>query len=443
MLSQSTQFTTLYLFTSTVAVIVYFFVVSFYANRPSFFPKSITLRKEIDSSPRSATPSQHVFHKENNVFGFSNVTTLNFMHLHKTGGTSIKNAFHMSYNKCIKNSNATDRTPTSKLIKEGSCKERQVQVCKFCSPYLCSWDYLATQPEYKRNQIDITLGHQFLHGNESLSVLLSNRIVRSFTVLRHPFARKLSMFFHFLVRQAQLRAQDIAFDDIVSFLLHEQGNMREKGNKFDVGPNYYAGRLLADGYDTYYSNVTNDPQHWWFKVQQDKARTFVDQANSVLDSFALVGIYEWPRATQCVTKLMLQEFDEVLRIERIERGIRGGKAASLFSELLMGGKLNQGQYRAIRNTSSVWKGLSSVQQTEFREHESIDLQIYEHGVELFIRQVHIVGCASKLEEDLEKMERGPGAGDGDFDGLLSTTLKRYRRLARLRLDLYTVQTKTG
>lgn len=234
------------------------------------------------------------------------------------------------------------------------------------------------------------------------------------------------MFFHFLVRQANLEAKDIAIEDIVSFLLHEKGVMRGKGKKVDIGPNYYAGRLLAEGYYAYYRNVTNDPQHWWFRVEHDQAKTVIEDAKSILNSFAMVGIYEWPRATRCVTRLMLEEFDEALRIERVEAGVRGGKAASLFSELVKGKKLNEGGYHEIRNGSSVWTRLSPAQQKEFKEHESIDLQIYVHGVELFIRQVHSVGCAAELEQDLRTMETGSGNGVGDFDGLLKNVVQRYR-----------------
>lgn len=220
-------------------------------------------------------------------------------------------------------------------------------------------------------------------------------------------------------------------EEIIPFLLREKGNMRDQGRKIDVGPNYYAGRLLSSGYHTYYKNWTNDPQHRWFKVEQGDAMATVDKANSVLDSFAMVAIYEWPRAMQCVTNLMLQEFDKALRIERIVDGMRGGSAATVFAELIVGEKYNLGQYRTITNASSVWKGLSYDQKKEFREHEWIDLQIYEHGVQVIIEQVHSTGCDGELEEDLKAMELGnEGAGDGDFDGLLSMVVRRYRQAAK-------------
>lgn len=220
-------------------------------------------------------------------------------------------------------------------------------------------------------------------------------------------------------------------DDIVSFMLYEQGEKKGK-NKLDVGPNYYAGRLLSEGYHMYYRNVTNDPQHWWFKVDPALAHTVVQQANSILDTFTLIGIYEWPHATRCVTQLMLHAFDTAQQIERVtfnDNGVKNSNsAARLFAQLMGENKFNTGQYHVVRNASSVWQyGFSVQQRRVFEEHEWIDLDIYEHAVEGFIEQVYEVGCERELERDMDDMQRGTGTGDGDFDGLLNGAVKRFRR----------------
>lgn len=241
------------------------------------------------------------------------------------------------------------------------------------------------------------------------------------------------MFFHFLVRNAGVDASDIPLSDITTYLLREQGRIKDKTRKkMDSGPNYYAGRLLSEGHQAYYYD--EEMRHMWFRIEKEDASETVKKANGMLDSFAMAAVYEWARATQCVMKRMLQAFDDALRIERTEKtGIDGssgsGSAADVFAEFMSGKKLNKGQYHDIRNSSSVWRGLSAAQQKEFVLHEWIDMRIYEHAVELFIAQVHRVGCEKQLQEDVDEMERGTGAGDGDFDGLLSNAVKRFRQFS--------------
>lgn len=109
-----------------------------------------------------------------------------------------------SSNNSVIDPTTTTSTTTSMVVKEGSCKKRTKLLCQYCTLYSCSSDRLLDRAEYQYNLIDVAFGHQFLHGNKSLSALLSHRIVRSFTILRHPFVPKLSLFFHFLVRQARI-----------------------------------------------------------------------------------------------------------------------------------------------------------------------------------------------------------------------------------------------
>lgn len=427
-LRKHSRFTTLSMFVTTVAVavILYFFAVSFNVNRTWFFTRSRTSA----SGPASiVVTSYHDVSKHQQLFQFSNVTTLNFMHLHKTGGTSMKNAFYKAYNKCTKHYSST---AASKVLIEGSCRRRTETTCPSCSNFACSWTHLLGRSPSSRNLIDIAFGHQFLHGQDSLPTLLNQRIVTSFTILRHPFARKFSMFFHFLVRNAGVDAKDISVADIVPYLLREEGRIKDNTRqKLDSGPNYYAGRLLSEGIHTYYHDKPN--KHKYFKVTSTDTNnndtTVIDKANEMLNTFAMTAVYEWPRTTQCVTKRMLQAFDDALQIQRREQnsGSHEANAADVFAELMSGTKLNKGHYHDVRNASSVWNGLTVAQRREFEKHERIDMQIYEHGVDLFIAQAVRVGCAKNLEEDVDEMESGTGAaGDGDFDGLLSKAVKRFR-----------------
>lgn len=153
----------------------------------------------------------------------------------------------------------------------------------------------------------------------------------------------------------------------------------------------------------------------------------------MLDSFAMVGIYEWPLATRCVTQMMLHAFDNAQHVERVTINENGkensNSAARLFTNLMGGNKFNTGQYHDVRNASSVWRNGFTVEQRKwFVEHEWIDMKIYEHGVERFIERVYDVGCEEELERDVDDVERGIGAGDGDFDGLLSGAVKRFRHV---------------
>lgn len=359
------------------------------------------------------------------------------MHLHKTGGTSMKNAFHKAYSSCTKhhysknlndasgNTSAATIPTASMLVKEGSCRKRAKLLCEHCSLYSCSWNHLLDLSESQRNLIDVAFGHQFLHGEESLSELLFHRSVRSFTVLRHPFARKFSMFFHFHVRQSGLKAEDILVSDIVSFLLREEGQVADTAMKIDIGPNYYTGRLLSEGYHTYSQNITKDAQHKYFKVEPNKETVIIKNAKAMLETFEMTGIYEWPRATHCMTIKMLHAFNDALGIERMEEEDSQRIVEERFSELMIGKKLNMGEYHKSKSASSVWTGLSEDERREFEEHEGIDMEIYGHGVKLFIKQVHNVGCERELKMDVDEMRRGDGQGDGDFDGLLDTVVKLF------------------
>lgn len=73
--------------------------------------------------------------------------------------------------------------------------------------------------------------------------------------------------------------------------------MPAKGMKFDVGPNFYAGRLVAKCVHKYYYIMMEDTQHKCFKVEQATASATVDQAKAVLDTFEMNVVYEWPRVT--------------------------------------------------------------------------------------------------------------------------------------------------
>lgn len=243
-----------------------------------------------------------------------------------------------------------------------------------------------------------------------------------------------------MVRQSDLQVHDIAMDNIVSFMLRERG--RKKGNnKLDIGPNYYAGRLLSEGYHTYFRNMTEDVQHWWYKVDPSLAMTTVQRATTMLDTFAMTGIYEWPRSTRCVSFSMLRAFDAAQQIERSKSSTSplkdedesgdddddGGNAAQLFARLLERRRFNTGQYHEVRNASSVWTEVFSAEQRRgFEQHEWIDLEIYRYAVQRFIATAYKAGCGPELERDVDDMERGTGSGDGDFDGLLSDAVKQFR-----------------
>lgn len=348
------------------------------------------------------------------------------MHLHKTGGSSIIRAIHSSYREC-----SVPETPRTnlgvgpkrrQLRVKGSCHQRQEsQICDKCSRYTCSWAHLQFEGLEERNTIDIAVGHQFLHGKESIQYLLPAREVKTFTILRHPLHRKLSAFFHFFVRRENRSEQDVNLDDITNFLLEERGRKNGDGRKVDIGPNYYAGRLLSEGYHKYFYNLSTDPQHYYFQVSPES----VENARIEMDKFLFVGIQELPGTTLCILRQMLQSFERRLDIsDMVSMDI---PPSEQVLQLMQGRRENIGTYHQTYSPSSIWETLSREQRAQFARHEETDLGIYRHGLDKFIQQAHFLGCAYQLDKDLGQGRKNQSMG-GDFRGLFVDAIRQYQNL---------------
>lgn len=349
----------------------------------------------VDSKHILDTPSDF-----DSYFNMTPTTTLNFMHFHKTGGTSIRLALYELYG------NAT-------RVTGGGVQRRDVSIQDACylrpppkngkhssdlTEYMCSWDPVRYEmAPGERILIDLSFGHQFLHNG--LQSLIPERDLRSFTFLRHPFDRKLSAYFHFMIRHMGKNEEDVNMSNIRDFLLYEKGN-KGKGMKLDVGPNYLAGRMLASGFRKFKGiemafntgTQTNRPVHKWFLVNDADRQQIVLRASTIMENFLLVGLQNEKRATKCMVGKLLQSFDRALGI-RGESGEEG--VAHRFDDVFK--VANEGSYNL--RSRDIWNSLSADDKLEFEQHEWIDLQLYKKGVQLFRSQVDKIGCGEYLSDN--------------------------------------------
>lgn len=341
---------------------------------------------------------------------FQSNTLLNFMHFHKTGGNAIKSAFHRFYH------NATFVRTAAPVVVYDSCYRQQPyrnnrsssvnsqlssssttypskqtqQQTMTTSPVIvkwrCDWEKVN---RLRTDNVILTFGHQYL---PQLQPLFPDKHIRSFTVLRHPFDRKLSFFFHFLVR-ARLRSEaDVSLHDIHAFLLNESGSTGS-----DSGPNYYAGHLLSYGPATSQFVTSSDGLRKAFQVKSDRYHraAVLKQAKRQLDRIVFVGLQSQPRATQCMLHKTMYFFNRAVGV------VPSSRTPSLSLDdpkrNLSIAKINSGSYRL--NSSQVWNSLSSRQKREFLAREDIDLNIYQYAQELFHQHVRLFGCEKFLEHE--------------------------------------------
>lgn len=322
-------------------------------------------------------------------FNLSEDTTLNFFHFHKTGGTAIKFALFAAYLRLTK-------SKTGQLVKvRGSCYERSSSEFgegegKGRSAFVCDWNPVAAMTETQRCEIDLSIGHQFM--KDGIIKLLPKRTVKSFTVLRHPVDRKISAYYHFMVRQQKKNESQVKMNDIRDFLIFEKG---DKGNgvKCDVGPNYIAGRLLTNGFSKYYGRTRDEStqkrliRHIWFDVPKENRNDIIEKGMAVIKKFLVVGMQHEQPATKCMIGKLLRAFDGALGIE--------GDGAGRFEEALS--TWNAGQYSL--KGRDVWNSLSQSDRELVKQREYIDLKLFESGLKLFHQQAVSLGCDHLLTGD--------------------------------------------
>lgn len=330
---------------------------------------------DIASAPAIASPPPQAPETPlADILKFTPTTAINFMHFHKTGGVSFKTSLHKFYYEKYKKNG-------EKVRVQDACYSRKNQNADPSTPsfmmWRCDWDPIREMNESERNKLDFTFGHQFW-GN-GIGTLLNKRDVRSFTILRHPFDRKVSFFYHFFVREVGRREEDITFEEIRDFLLYDKlGIDADLGR--DLGPNYMAGRLLSDGVQGYVGNSSFK----YYDVEPHRKREVAEEALKLVRDYVFVGLQVESGAAKCMLKKVVELFNNVNYVDNSNLEVIDDGAE----------KLNSGSYSL--GAKRIWGMFSDEERALFDRKEKVDLLIYEEGERLFKKHVKLFGCSDRI-----------------------------------------------
>lgn len=304
---------------------------------------------------------------------FSKATAINFMHFHKTGGVSFKTALHKFYDKKFKANGEPVIIRDACYVREGVKEEGQPTF----EVWRCDWEPIQKQSEEERNKLDFVFGHQFWENG--VDGLLNKRDLRTFTVMRHPFDRKVSFFYHFFVREVGRNERDISFEEIRDFLLFDKLRIEADLGR-DLGPNYMASRLLSDGVKGFVGNNS----YSYFAVGRDEREKVVNRALGLIRKYIFVGLQSQPQASQCMLRKVMEEFNTV-------NGVSNEGTEQVDEEKM---RMNSGSYSM--SAKNVWGRFSSEDRMLFDRKERVDVSIYEEGERLFKKHVEVYGCTHRL-----------------------------------------------
>lgn len=320
---------------------------------------------------------------------FTRRDVLNFLHFSKTGGTSLSNYMVKSLDYAPKHDGTymsgvnlcTQKTKLSVLNSFGRVNSQKRKALQSVSR--CTWDTLRAYSQSQLESIDFIYGHQYrVNGAEAI---LPNRHVRTFTVMRHPLSRKISFFYHFLVRAAGRSEEAVTFDELRDFLIYDKVPQTQEAFvvRHDIGPNYMTGRLLSDGIAGFVGNQ----YHTYFDSHGSDERA--ENAVDILQSFVFIGLQTQRRANICMLKKTLALFkkahglavDDENMVDQVEK------------EKL---QLNSGSYSY--SFEKVLQLLSDEEIRTFERNEHSDLRIYEEGEQLFRSRVKQFRCESQIRQ---------------------------------------------
>lgn len=324
-------------------------------------PPKMTNVKAPDQSPPK-TLSQHL--------NFTDRTAMNYMHFHKTGGVSFKTALFSFF------SNKKKRNGEPVRVRD-ACYMRNIPSRPGIPSYKlwrCDWAPVWAQPVAERAKLDVVFGHQYWQGGAA--DFLRSRDMRTFSVIRHPFDRKVSFFFHFFVREHGRREEDVTFEEAREFLLYDRLRDDDVELGSDVGPNYMAGRLLSSGAMAFAGGT----RHRYFLVEQDRKRDVAERAIRILRDYLFVGLQSESAASMCMLRKTIEHFNEAHGINNT-----GTERVAASARVL-----NSGSYSLT--ASKIWRRLSMEERILFDRKERVDLSIYEEGEKLFKRQIRMFGC---------------------------------------------------
>lgn len=316
------------------------------------------------------------------ILNFSPKTAVNFMHFHKTGGVSFKTSLHIFF----KNKTKANGNPV--IVRDSCYSRKDVSKDPNTPTFLqwrCDWAPIHEMNEADRNNHDFIFGHQFW--KNGADDLLNKRDLRTFTILRHPFDRKVSFYFHFFIRELNRKEADVTFAEIRDFLLYDKLLPTIKADLGrDLGPNYMAGRLLSNGVDGY----VGDKSHPVFNIKPEEEDAVVEKALNRIRDYVFVGLQEESSASKCMLRKVVELFNEV-------NGVNNSGAERIDEGAAV---LNRGSYSL--SAKVIWQKLTAEEQDVFSKKERVDIKIYQEGERLFRKHVRMFECAHRIVEDKRK-----------------------------------------
>lgn len=314
------------------------------------------------------------------VLGFTARTTLNYFHLHKTGGVSYKGRVF-------------DFFSTKSRVDTSGKPAFVMDTCHMTGPdrpelgseasWSCDWKMFEAIPERNRRDVDIIVGHQYWeHGAMHF---VPNRDMRYFTVLRHPFDRKMSFFYHFFVRNAGRTEASVVEEELIRFMLGEE--MPRSPLVRDAGPDYYASRLWSDGMKGFHAHRFNIEDI----ESKDAEQTILDSITRLKRNFVFIGLQRQEKASLCMLRRTVEEFCAAHGITNMTN------VGSLDAPRA---RLNTGSYPM--SSRELWMQMTDEQKKEFKRVERVDLGIYRASLDMFRRMAKQFKCDHLVDHNVDE-----------------------------------------
>lgn len=305
---------------------------------------------------------------------FTNKTTLNYFHLHKTGGVSFKGRiFRFFFTKGRTKENGEPVNVVDTCYISGTRRpEMGIE-----AEWSCNWAKLESMPSKERQNIDVIVGHQYWE--QGAAYWVPHRDLRYFTVMRHPLHRKISFFYHFFVRNAGKSEDAVDFKEVVAFVLGRA--LPSSSLVRDAGPGYYASRLWSDGWSGF------GQQHRFEISDKDADGLVAKSVQRLRQNFVFVGLQTQERASLCMLRKTILEFSRAHRIYNL-----GGIDDIAEPKE----RMNTGGYALT--AENLWERMSLSEREEFKTVERVDLGIYRESLKMFGEMVRRFKCEGFVED---------------------------------------------
>lgn len=312
-------------------------------------------------------------------------TLLDYFHLHKTGGVSVKSMLIQLFNIPENLKQNTTRGRPMRFIE--TCYQAESPLSNLSvleSDWRCDFRQIREFDSEKLQSYDLVMGHQYWdHGCDYYFGSLRN--VKYFSVFRHPLSRKLSFYYHFFVRNMGRNESEVPRDEVLKFVLAE--DLPVDARMRDAGPNYYASRFMSNGMSLFKQN-----QIHFSNTEGDdvisKVKRYIDER------FIFVGLQLQNLASNCMLQKTMQVYAHVHGLDTYH-----GTPLILASQRRI---LNTGDYSWTPD--KLWNSMSTQQKEKFKQVERVDLAIYDKAVQKFKNDVKMFRCEDDVDPDAWQLD---------------------------------------